>query len=237
MRHDTPELFEKHFRDASGATTSTPSPKSAGLTTESRKQPNLHHQSSPGSHVPPSGAAHSLTHSLDALRAQLPYIQHTVHFSKSFERASAWLFAPLNALRTRHRALEKKRSVSESKIISLSEEKMRLHDDGDKVKAAPDGQSKSSLEATTVDSRSDQSPRETFLDKVFEENEEFTSCTSTSSPSSRCGGTSTQVKKRPQRPWLRRRATQKPLEPHGSDGSSLTTTMKRMKEVLKDQRK
>ena len=87
---------------------------------------SLHHQSSPGGYLPPIGAAHST----DAIQAHSAALQHEVSVQKialsSLQGEHDKLLAAFSRSQTRASALEKKHAVSDSEIISLSEEKMRL---------------------------------------------------------------------------------------------------------------
>ena len=87
---------------------------------------NLPHQSPPGGYLPPIGAAHPT----DAIQAHSAALQHEVSVQKialsSLQGEHDKLLAAFSRSQTRASALEKKHAVSDSEIISLSEEKMRL---------------------------------------------------------------------------------------------------------------
>jgi len=76
--------------------------------------------------LPPIGAAHSS----DAIQAHSAALQHEVSVQKialsSLQGEHDKLLAAFSRSQTRAAALEKKHAVSDSEIISLSEEKMRL---------------------------------------------------------------------------------------------------------------
>jgi hypothetical protein len=84
------------------------------------------HQSPPGAYLPPIGVAHSS----DAIQAHSAALQHEVSVQKialsSLQGEHDKLLAAFSRSQTRAAALEKKHAVSDSEIISLSEEKMRL---------------------------------------------------------------------------------------------------------------
>lgn len=88
--------------------------------------PSSLHQSSPGGYLPPIGAAHTA----DAIQAHSAALQHEVSVQKialsSLQGEHDKLLAAFSRSQTRASALEKKHAVSDSEIISLSEEKMRL---------------------------------------------------------------------------------------------------------------
>ncbi len=88
--------------------------------------PSSLHQSSPGTYLPPIGAAHTA----DAIQAHSAALQHEVSVQKialsSLQGEHDKLLAAFSRSQTRASALEKKHAVSDSEIISLSEEKMRL---------------------------------------------------------------------------------------------------------------
>jgi len=103
----------------------SPSTGSYGSTTQSI---NLHppaslHQST---YLPPYGSAHSS----DALQAHSAALQHEVSIQKialsSLQGEHDKLLAAFSRSQTRASALEKKHAVSDSEIISLTEEKLRL---------------------------------------------------------------------------------------------------------------
>jgi hypothetical protein len=83
-------------------------------------------QSSSAGYLPPIGAAHTA----DAIQAHSAALQHEVSVQKialsSLQREHDKLLAAFSRSQTRASALEKKHAVSDSEIISLSEEKMRL---------------------------------------------------------------------------------------------------------------
>ncbi|PMD36483.1 hypothetical protein L207DRAFT_82607 [Hyaloscypha variabilis F] len=87
---------------------------------------SLHHQPSPGGYLPPIGPSHST----DAIQAHSAALQHEVSVQKialsSLQGEHDKLLAAFSRSQTRASALEKKHAVSDSEIISLSEEKMRL---------------------------------------------------------------------------------------------------------------
>jgi hypothetical protein len=87
---------------------------------------SLHHQSPPTSYLPSIGPAHSA----DAIQAHSAALQHEVSVQKialsSLQGEHDKLLAAFSRSQTRASALEKKHAVSDSEIISLSEEKMRL---------------------------------------------------------------------------------------------------------------
>ncbi|KAG4440219.1 hypothetical protein IFR05_004298 [Cadophora sp. M221] len=94
----------------------------------------------PSSHLPPSGLHHSSlsnylppigpAHSPDALQAHTAALQHEVSVQKialsSLQGEHNKLLAAFSRSQTRASALEKKHSVSDTEIISLTEEKLRL---------------------------------------------------------------------------------------------------------------
>ncbi|KAH7360592.1 hypothetical protein BKA65DRAFT_189029 [Rhexocercosporidium sp. MPI-PUGE-AT-0058] len=96
--------------------------------------------SQPSSHLPPSGLHHSSlssylppigpAHSPDALQAHTAALQHEVSVQKialsSLQGEHNKLLAAFSRSQTRASALEKKHSVSDTEIISLTEEKLRL---------------------------------------------------------------------------------------------------------------
>jgi hypothetical protein len=88
--------------------------------------PSSLHQSSQGGYLPSPGA----THSTDAIQAHSAALQHEVSVQKialsSLQGEHDKLLAAFSRSQTRASALEKKHAVSDSEIISLSEEKMRL---------------------------------------------------------------------------------------------------------------
>ena len=83
-------------------------------------------QSPPGAYLPSIGGAHSS----DAIQAHSAALQHEVSVQKialsSLQGEHDKLLAAFSRSQTRAAALEKKHAVSDSEIISLSEEKMRL---------------------------------------------------------------------------------------------------------------
>lgn len=87
------------------------------------------HQSTLGGYLPPIGTTHS-PHSPDALQAHSAALQHEVSVQKialsSLQGEHDKLLAAFSRSQTRASALEKKHAVSDTEIISLSEEKMRL---------------------------------------------------------------------------------------------------------------
>jgi hypothetical protein len=88
--------------------------------------PSSLQQSSSGGYLPPIGAAHTA----DAIQAHSAALQHEVSVQKialsSLQGEHDKLLAAFSRSQTRASALEKKHAVSDSEIISLSEEKMRL---------------------------------------------------------------------------------------------------------------
>jgi hypothetical protein len=88
--------------------------------------PSSLRQSSPGAYLPVIGAAHSS----DAIQAHSAALQHEVSVQKialsSLQGEHDKLLAAFSRSQTRASALEKKHAVSDSEIISLSEEKIRL---------------------------------------------------------------------------------------------------------------
>jgi len=96
--------------------------------------------SQPSSHLPPAGLYHSSSssylppigqsHSPDALQAHTAALQHEVSVQKialsSLQGEHNKLLAAFSRSQTRASALEKKHSVSDTEIISLTEEKLRL---------------------------------------------------------------------------------------------------------------
>jgi hypothetical protein len=88
--------------------------------------PSSSHQSSPGGYLPPIGSSHTA----DAIQAHSAALQHEVSVQKialsSLQGEHDKLLAAFSRSQTRASALEKKHAVSDSEIISLSEEKMRL---------------------------------------------------------------------------------------------------------------
>jgi len=88
--------------------------------------PSTIHQPSPNNYLPPLGSAHSS----DALQAHSAALQHEVSLQKialsSLQGEHDKLLAAFSRSQTRAAALEKKHTVADSEIISLSEEKLRL---------------------------------------------------------------------------------------------------------------
>lgn len=88
--------------------------------------PSSLQRSSSGGYLPPIGAAHTA----DAIHAHAAALQHEVSVQKialsSLQGEHDKLLAAFSRSQTRASALEKKHAVSDSEIISLSEEKMRL---------------------------------------------------------------------------------------------------------------
>ena len=88
--------------------------------------PSSLQQSSSGGYLPPIGASHTA----DAIQAHSAALQHEVSVQKialsSLQGEHDKLLAAFSRSQTRASALEKKHAVSDSEIISLSEEKMRL---------------------------------------------------------------------------------------------------------------
>ncbi|KUJ20971.1 uncharacterized protein LY89DRAFT_609265 [Mollisia scopiformis] len=84
------------------------------------------HQSSLNAYLPPIGS----THSPDALQAHSAALQHEVSVQKialaSLQGEHNKLLAAFSRSQTRASALEKKHQVSDTEIISLTEEKLRL---------------------------------------------------------------------------------------------------------------
>lgn len=84
------------------------------------------HQSSLNTYLPPIGP----THSPDALQAHSAALQHEVSVQKialaSLQGEHNKLLAAFSRSQTRASALEKKHQVSDTEIISLTEEKLRL---------------------------------------------------------------------------------------------------------------
>ncbi|KAH7418272.1 hypothetical protein BKA64DRAFT_194966 [Cadophora sp. MPI-SDFR-AT-0126] len=117
---------------------SLPSPTSMNFPSPSAS--SYGSSSQPSSHLPPSGLHHSSlssylppigsSHSPDALQAHTAALQHEVSVQKialsSLQGEHNKLLAAFSRSQTRASALEKKHSVSDTEIISLTEEKLRL---------------------------------------------------------------------------------------------------------------
>ncbi|KAK0129797.1 hypothetical protein ONS96_000349 [Cadophora gregata f. sp. sojae] len=117
---------------------SLPSPTSINFPSPSAS--SYGSSSQPPSHLPPSGLHHSSLNSYlppigqsqspDALQAHTAALQHEVSVQKialsSLQGEHNKLLAAFSRSQTRASALEKKHSVSDTEIISLTEEKLRL---------------------------------------------------------------------------------------------------------------
>jgi len=117
---------------------SLPSPTSMNFPSPSAS--SYGSSSQPSSHLPPAGLYHSSSssylppigqsHSPDALQAHTAALQHEVSVQKialsSLQGEHNKLLAAFSRSQTRASALEKKHSVSDTEIISLTEEKLRL---------------------------------------------------------------------------------------------------------------
>lgn len=107
-----------------------PSPSSASHGSSSNNlslpPPTSSHQASSNTYLPPIGS----THSPDALQAHSAALQHEVSVQKialaSLQGEHNKLLAAFSRSQTRASALEKKHQVSDTEIISLTEEKLRL---------------------------------------------------------------------------------------------------------------
>lgn len=107
-----------------------PSPSSGSQNSSSNPlnlpPPGNLHQASLNTYLPPIGS----THSPDALQAHSAALQHEVSVQKialaSLQGEHNKLLAAFSRSQTRASALEKKHQVSDTEIISLTEEKLRL---------------------------------------------------------------------------------------------------------------